>query len=397
MKKRKLLLLSAIVGVAGIIFGILLYYGKLPFRTLACPGQIAQMRFSPDGRFLAASVRGKGIFVWNSQNWHPVQALSGAYDTFYFLPDSRTIIANSIYSTGSGPLAAAVNRGEGLTMAQQKQIDPTLQGRLQRWDFESGSTAKVFILPQSALDDAAPRVDQAVLHRVASQDGLSFLSTADGHEIHFLPASPSAAARLSPDGCWIALVDYIQHTGKVTIWNTQTWQSKTLPAPVGPADADFSPDGQWLEAFSAKNIVLWRVSDWHQAGLFPTNYQNAGRSQFSPDSRQIIADGSWKTTQQGIPNTALMIWDVATGRKTATLRQQELIFWRLTSRGLVTADTDNFSSHLWDTANGHPMWQGCAGYGSETVVSTNGHTMVTAHPRTQNLNEGSMIEVRYLP
>ena len=379
---------------------ISLFQGRLPLRTFAVKGRIDRLSFSPDGHLLAALVHGENITVWDARTWRRLNTYPGAFDACYFLPNSRTLITSRTYSTGTDSLADAINHGRGLTMAQWKQEDSTLQYRIQQWTVGNDHAIKTFVTSRASLDASAPKLDKAVLRCLAPTPGISFVSTADGHEIHFLPTRPTVEASLSPDSRWIALVDFTQHQGEVILWNTQTWQSKTLPAPVGPMDANFSPDGQWFEASSAKNIVLWRVSDWHRTAVFSTDYDDAGRSQFSLDSKQIITDGSWKKRQPGIqepPNTALMIWDIASSRKIATLTRQELIFWRLTTRGLITADTVNFSSHLWNTKNGHQLWQGCAGYGSETVISTNGHTLVTAHPENQNPYGGGVFEVRHLP
>jgi len=397
MKKRKLLLLASLVGVIGVVYGSLLYYGRLPLRTLACPGEVAQMRFSPDGQFLAASVRGKGIFIWNTRNWKRVQTIPGVLDADYFLPDSRTLIAERSYSSGTGPLADKINHGEGLTMAEWKQENNTMQYRLQRWDVVTGQATQTVVLTQSAIEAAAPKADRVVLRRFAPTAGISVRDTRDGHEVHFLLTAPTISAAVSPDGRWLALVDYAKPQGKVMLWNTQTWQPKTLQSSPGPNSADFSPDGKLLEASSARDVTIWRVSDWRRIAVLPTNFEEAGRSQFTSDGKQIVADGSWKNIVPGTPNTALMIWDVETGHKIATLTHLELIFWSITTRGLMIHDTRTFSSHLLDPATGRQLWQGCAGYGSGTYAAASGEILVTAHPNTQNPKDGSVVEIRHLP
>ncbi len=397
MKKRKRLLLASLVGVIGIVLGSLLYQGLLPFRTLSHGGQIWQMRFSPDGRFLAAPKREGGLSIWNTHTWKLTQTIPGVFDAYYFLPDSRTLIAERSYSSGTGPLADKINHGEGLTMAESKQENATMRYLLQRWDVVTGQATQTVVLTQSAIESAAPKANRVILRRFAPTAGISVRDTRDGHEVHFLPTAPTVSASVSPDSRWLAFVDFSKPHGAAQVWDTETWQPKTLQSSPGPNSADFSPDSKLLEVSSARDVTVWRVSDWKQVATFPTNYDDAGRSQFTPDSKQIVADGSWRNRQQNLPNTALMIWNVATGRRIATLKHQYLVDWRLNSRGLATLDMISIHNILWNTKTGQRIWEGYGGYFPETAVSPDGHTLLTAHLNSSNANDGGVIEMRHLP
>ena len=159
--------------------------------------------------------------------------------------------------------------------------------------------------------------------------------------IHFVTDCGSLSRhKLSPDGrlAWL-LVDFTKQEGRVTLWITQTWQAK--------ATSIFS----WSEQrrlFSRRENCIGSVQrPGHSlSGVFQigSGCQIGSRRPFSPpvmiaagahgftwDSRQIVADGSWKEIHSGIAQTQqVTIWDVPQqkGRMVATkLRISRIAFF----------------------------------------------------------------------
>lgn len=396
-KKRWIALIAVVLAASCIAVSILLFQGRLPLRTLTCPGRIEFMRFSPDGRLLATAVHGKGIMLWDARRWTLLRILPGAFSRLDFLPDGRSLIT---YSLHGGPGAEAVNRGDGLTMAQWKQFQNSIQGRLQRWDIASGQATATYTMPLSGDEDTSVLAHLAVIFRSVPPTGISVLDIRNGHEIHFLPRILHPSAVISPDGRWLCLFDYEKDT--LTLWDTQTWQHRRLPFPGGVEDADFSPDGRWLGVASSGMVTLWSVADWRQGSRFVTGYNNVDRLGFTLDSKQVIAGGAWATTPEKPPHMAVTVWNIATGRKAAVLDNQYVADWKAASRGILTHDAaDHMKNVLWDSWTGQRLWQGQVVGWPEAAISPDGRTLVTtrfdgSHPSDEQDTSG-FLEVRHLP
>lgn len=378
------------------ILSWLIFQGQVPYRTLTCDGAVVGMRFSPDGRTLAAVVRGKGLVLWDTQGWKPRYTLSGAFGHVYFLPDSRTFVT---ISNHGGPGAEAVNQGEGLTRAQWERYKNDIHVRLQRWDTSSGRAIATFTLPLSSDEAAAPAANLIVFQRLVTPTGISVVDIRDGHEVHFIPGGYALSDAISPDGRWLTVVSLTARHTIFTLWDTQTWRQKSLQTVGEVETAQFSPDGRWFAVASSPAVSLWRVEGWQPGPRLITGYNNTCCLGFTLDSKQLIAGGAWKKTGQRPFHSALTIWDVAIGRKTAVLDNQDQAFWRVTCRGVLTHDILNQSKNvLWDTWTGNRLWQGPVTYEPDAAISPNGRMLLTSrNSGSHPLTDPGIIEVRHLP
>ena len=403
LRKRTVVVAASVSVATCMIFGVLLYQGRLPVHTITTRGEIGRIRFSSDGNFLAAIVRGKNISVWNARNWQLAQTIPGAFADFYFQQDSRGLVTDRIYLPGNDLTAKAINSGEGVTDKDWKRTQNKMQEHLQTFEVESGRSTGDFVFPIGSLEAFAPKIHKAVLHRFVPITGISIIDTTTGHEDHFVHAGLASTARISPDGQWFAVLDRPEQTGSaptggvITLWSTSTWRHQIVQTPQLTEDVRFSPDGRYFGVLGPKSAELWHTADWKPYRTFTTNYDNSMQIGFTGDSSQIVTDGSWRYHPGKPAHTALIVWDISSGQKTTTLTNQEQISWRLTSRGIVTRDVASNNNILWDTKTGRRTWQGYAGYPGDAAVSPDELTLAVAHQNISHPNDGGIIEIRHLP
>jgi WD40 repeat protein len=160
----------------------------------------------------------------------------------------------------------------------------------------------------------------------------------------------------SPDGKTLATGGWF---GKVKLWNLGTLKGKILldvtnqcPPPV----VVFSPDGKTLAAGGVcrNEMQLIDVATGKSKAALVThkegNPEGVLALAFSPDGKKLVSVSR---------DDELMLWDVATGKKTATLKIEEIAHAAAFSPDSKTVaaavyDKDNNvrSVTLWDTATG---------------------------------------------
>ncbi len=218
----------------------------------------------------------------------------------------------------------------------------------------------------------------------------------------------------SPDGRWLALTTGAQ---TVKVWEIASGHELRIfddhPSPV--TATAISPDGQWLAAACGKDdcqIKLWNVAN--RCGVYVLRAPGeVCVMAFSPDSRWLVAGGS--------RDSAVIVWEVATGREVRRLdlRDQELqelhdrqrrrwaaqvraaggrvderdsealqvkpLDFGFSPDGRLLAVASD-ATFLWDLAIGrkvrvlrHPWKPGKGGFATDVAFSSDGRWLATAH------------------
>jgi WD40 repeat protein len=286
--------------------------------TLADPGAVGQLAFSPDGKTLAAVSQGTGrtpgtVRLWDlASGRNTVTIASSSPSTsIAWTPNSRTLVTS----------AGSVSGGTGIRL----------------WDAATGEVSAQFsTLPGTAGQPIAISPDGGTLATVLQQqaaDGTGFsmvllLSLPSGAEQATLATNfdPVRALAFSHDGSRLAAAGWdtgaLLYAGTpVSLWNLAT------DAPVSTLHVQanhstradsvaFSPDDRTLAAASDAGsggvpyagVQLWNLADGTAATLTATG---GGTVAFSPDGKTLAtANANGRSVQ---------LWDTATRRLITTI------------------------------------------------------------------------------
>ncbi len=331
--------------------------------------------FSPDGRFLAASLNPWSVITW------PVRAAREAQ------------IARA-HIGGATALAFSAN-GELLASAGWRTAPGQYQlSEVKLWD-------AVTQQPLGVIEDAArPLAFHPKQPRLAAAfaDGSIRLLDRSGKALLTLWGLPSAPSGLgfSPDGSRVAATAFNPSTGKAElwVWNAEdgkkvlavTLQSGLPGGTIGhPRDnLQFSPDGRRL-LVALDTVRLLDAAD----GKELLTLQGSLVAAFSPDGKRIVTAGYLA----GERRRQLILWD-AEGKELATLpRHDDDIFalaWAADGRRLATAAADR-AVHVWDVERGRELFLLRSHDDSVNVLafSPDGRRLATAGAATLKLWDGT--------
>jgi WD40 repeat protein/Tfp pilus assembly protein PilF len=207
------------------------------FRQLFTPAEetlsLGNIKFSPDGRFLAA-LCSDGVRLWDvASGKHAAWLAPDEYDSFSFDPSGRYVITRGSVGDYRWPLSLEENQVE----------------------------RKLRIGPPEKLPAEEPAT--------ARRDG-----------------------RLaSPDGKWL-----VSSTDKgVHVWDARSGKPMHELTAVSQAFLCFTPDGKWLATGSDKAYLFWQTDSWTLRYRFPNEkgFQEAFVA-FSPDSKlAALSQNAW--------------------------------------------------------------------------------------------------------
>jgi WD40 repeat protein/tRNA A-37 threonylcarbamoyl transferase component Bud32 len=237
---------------------------------------------SPDGRLLAAGLKGHGIALWDARELSPAGApllgTGGEVKTLAFSPDGGTL--------------AAVTR-RNLTL----------------WDV--GSRSRL----HGPVDAGCPAIVRAVgfspdgetLATASSDRGLQLWDAATGEKLAAVGGRSASGISFSADG---ALVAFSPDQGGAEVWDVA--KDTLIAAFAGssePLDLDssvaLSPDGQLVAVGGFGRFVrIWEVRTGKLVDELDQGGNGAFTLEFTPDGRTLAISGF---------EPAASLWDVATG------------------------------------------------------------------------------------
>jgi WD40 repeat protein len=173
--------------------------------------EVGGLRFSPDGRWITASVYKEGLRVWEAKDWKEVRRFEGVNDVRFF-PDGKRMVSTDtgvIWDIESGKqLGKFEDCAHCLALgfsADGRTATGYALGRIRRWDAETGKDQS----------PPAPTANRVMIHQ------LGFLP--DGKAV--VSASPDGAVRV-----WDATTGKeVRTMVRGTVWDHQSTIMRVTP------------------------------------------------------------------------------------------------------------------------------------------------------------------------
>jgi len=262
--------------------------GRLVRTLEAHDAPLTSIRFSPDGRFLAAGQpdHGAGTQVWDVTTGRRVIRLDGGRGRVHFLPGSRQIAVVSAFG---------------------------INDVVRVHDVGSGKEVRRFVVEQNYRYVFSPDGEKLLSLRTSGRTRLRLTDLATGKEAeqHFegCTRQPTVFA-FSPDGRTVA-AGYSQRIGRdkyehhVLVWEVATFaivHDLTLHTKRVLA-MSFSPDGRFLATGGIdRGVKVWELATGKLVHTFSGHQGPVGALDYSPDGR-LLASGSF--------DKSVIVWDAA--------------------------------------------------------------------------------------
>jgi WD40 repeat protein len=369
-----------------------------PLDDLLVSGSLVRaVRFSPDGRILAAGGSSGDVGLWDVRTGRRIASLAqgGAVYGVAFSLGGKILAAGDVHGdvglwdVATGRRVATFAEGNPVDCVAFSPDGRTLavgdgSGQVGLWDVVTGrrtamlaggsQAASVAFSPDGrtlAVGDVVGHVsvwdvatgrqivsltEGGAVYGVAFSPGGRTLAAGDGsghvgvwdvatwrRVATFAEGSPVAGVAFSPDGRTLAAGDYGGHVG---VWNVAASRQTAVFAEGSPVYAvAFSPDGKTLAAGDLSGDVgVWDVA----AGQSPASIDEGSpvySVALSPDDRTLAV---------GDVGGYVGLWDVATGRRTAVLNEGntvEAVAFSPDGKTLAAGDYSGYVG-LWDVATG---------------------------------------------
>ncbi len=372
---------------------------------------VNDVAFSPDGRLLATASRDRRTVLWDLQSkevisqikdhltW--VESVEFSEDGFQITTREKgnqlmvwdwlrkTSVVEPFLLPAEVTNIDVAPSGKQLVLADRR-------GRAQVWDLRPGVSRPLLLTNQRNVRDAKFNAEGT---RVLTGNGAGEVIVWNAHtgnveheykhrgNVHSVDWSPDESkilasgidrtarvwdldtgdhisvthtgvifsSKFSPDGNWFVTASF---DGTARIWETQTGRplSEPLRHRARLWSTDISPDGNlvvtgsddWHGKTGDNTVRVWNVKTGKPAGEPMRHRAGIRNVEFSPDGSLIVS--------ASMDNTAA-IWDVATGRRIATLPHDGFVTaarFDEDSDKVVTASKDN-TARIWDARTGRPV------------------------------------------
>jgi WD40 repeat protein/serine/threonine protein kinase len=327
--------------------------------------EVARVRFSPDGRRLAAAFDTNSAAIWDLTTkppqvvWISTQA---SIQSAEFSPEGQRVVTASTDGTArvwdaitgkpAGPslhhanaVASALFSPEGLQV-----VTASLDETVRIWDAETGE----------ALAEPI-NVENAAFYGQFHPDGQRVLSASNGKTVLVWWVCGSVSLSLH-DRFQPTCVEFSSDNARVVVGTeqgqVQIWESVTGRGPTvlsGHSDsvrcAAFSADGKHVATGSRDGTArVWAVVSGQPVAkpfVMGVRRTDVFLVQFSPDSRRVMA-----ASYSG----AARLWDAVTGEPASPPMGDGVIAAQLSPNGrwIATGET-NGTVRIWDCATGRPV------------------------------------------
>ena len=319
----------------------------------------AEVAFSPDGAWLAATGSDNTVYLWNVANGEAGAELAGhtsAPASISFSPDGTVVTGSSdrtirLWNSADGSEQAAIEMANNEQLGRINQVVFSPDGSV----FASGDSDGNIILWDAANNTplAQMTAQGAVNDLVFSPDGSQLVSISSEQAVHLWDAATGSelaagvghtditnAVTFSPDSGMLAFSDYDEN---LWLWDTATMPELNLATRLEDA-GDTSAENLTGVAYSSDGSILATV-DSFSVRLFDAASHQLLREldgdgivdglAFSPDDTLIAY----------ISSSGLYVFDVATGELLATLEEHNdwlnSVAWSPDQTLIATSGSDN--------------------------------------------------------
>jgi RNA polymerase sigma factor (sigma-70 family) len=294
-------------------------------------GTVNRIRFSPDGKSLAAVFASVGVclfdlkskqLVWENKD-QPVDSYSPGPGVA-FAPDGQTVAASISIKQPMRLLDAAtgkeVRRFEGEHNADWPLVFSSDGKRIfsdgwgQRgiiWDAATGKPAGTLDPPLGAAISLTLSPDGKVLAEAADR-AIRFWDSATGKGIPGPEGAQAliSALAVSPDGKSVLTASHFDTEAGPRVWDLATGRQRGSLAGHQCAAAAFAPDGKTLVAGCFEGTpVLADAATGKKIRTFEGASAWVDSLAFTPDGKRVIGIG--------LTGTPIRVWDPATGKELA--------------------------------------------------------------------------------
>lgn len=307
---------------------------------LGHPGQVTDIAFSPDGRFLATASNDRTARLWDVGTGVELKVLRGHWSTvssIAFSPDGRFLATASSDGTTriwdpvfgrqrmilveewapNTAVLAVFFSPDGRSIVTSTGLTATL------WDVETGRVLRKLDVIGEYVTSFATSPDGRMIATGSDHKGaVRIWDTATERELKVLegPGSRVFRTAFSPDARFLATASA---DGIARLWDVETGRLlKKLEVardhPDEVTDIAFSPDGRLLATTSLEGTSrIWDVeTGWHLKVMKGRDLFDTTSVAFSPDGR-MIATGHGNAIQTRASfrfSGSARVWDVAAGR-----------------------------------------------------------------------------------
>jgi RNA polymerase sigma factor (sigma-70 family) len=332
---------------------------------------VRSLAFSPDGKVIASGSQKNTIRLWDADTGQELKVLTGHGNGVVglcFSPDGKTLASSSwdtsirLWDVAGGnevrridPQAGVVNSvafspdGKALLSAHG-------DGTARLGDAATGTELRQFQGHQGAVEVAAFSRDGKMIATGSQDNSARLWDAATGKELRKLEGHTARVrgVAFSPDGKRLLTAGW---NPTARLYDVETGkQVAELKHTTGPEGVAFSPDGKTVALATGwgDTAAVWDVTGDVARLRWTGKVGQPIAVTFSPDGQRLAAAG-W--------DSAVHVWDVATGKELAASRPVGHTTWVHTvallpdRKTLVSASADG-QVIVWDAASGKPLRQG---------------------------------------
>jgi WD40 repeat protein len=406
--------------------------GEEAYPPCPCEQGVKCAAFSPDGRELAAGLRGGNVKVWDARTGKEVRTLKGhaaKIEAVAYSPDGRWLLSSAdrtvkVWDAHTGQEKEALRGptnsvfqlayGPDGTRLAARMLDTSggFGTTVKIWDVTSGQGARVLCVHDPVSRggqswgeacDLAYSPDGGRLATSGIEGAVRVWDTRSGRQLFALPGQTYfqrleigsvnvCPVMFSPDGSRLASAT---DEGTVHVWDAKTGKEVRALAGYGGrvTGLAFSRDGRRLAAGGLRSlgaappVKVWEMDTGREVASLDCRFGEARVVMFSPDGQRLLvgdANPSLAVPQQVPPKQGQdrgppwKCWDLATGKEVPYLEAPPA-----DARCAAYSPDDR-----WLATNGEPgeilFWDAATGKRAKALKGHRTHVQSVAFSRDGN-------------